>query len=73
MSTKSGYVWAPYVISTDIQTISENESFMPRKSLSSRYTQTVASRYGTIMFPTQKVKRIIKAKKILEKIEDMKI
>jgi hypothetical protein len=68
---KSGYVWVPYVISSDVSTISETESFMPKKSLSSRYIQTVASRYGTVML-SPKEKRISKAKKILERIEDFK-
>lgn len=56
-----GYVWAPYIIMTQ----------SAKKSLASRYVQTVASRYGTIILSKQQ-SRVEKAKKILEKIEDLK-
>ena len=65
-----GYVWAPYIIMTQCATVSES-NFHPKKSLASRYVQTVASRYGTIILSKQQ-SRVEKAKKILEKIEDLK-
>jgi hypothetical protein len=65
-----GYVWVPYIMSQTVSTISES-NFNPKKSISSRYVQTVASRYGTIILSKQQG-RVNKAKKILEKIEDLK-
>jgi hypothetical protein len=69
-NTNPGYVWVPYIMTQSIATISESD-FNPNKSLTSRYVQTVASRYGTIILSKQK-SRVKKAKKILEKIEDLK-
>ena len=64
-----GYIFAPYIIS---QTVKESD-FKPIKALASRYSsvQTVASRYGTIILSVSQ-RRVEKAKKILEKIEDSK-
>ena len=64
-----GYVWVPYIMTQSVATVSES-NFHPKKSLTSRYVQTVASRYGTILSKNQS--RVEKAKKILEKIEDLK-
>lgn len=65
-----GYIWLPYIMTQSVATVSES-NFYPKKSISSRYVQTVASRYGTIILSKQQG-RVNKAKKILEKIEDLK-
>ena len=65
-----GYVWVPYIMTQSVATVSES-NLHPKKSLTSRYVQTVASRYGTIILSKQQ-SRVEKAKKILEKIEDLK-
>ena len=65
-----GYVWVPYIMTLSVATVSES-NFHPKKSLTSRYVQTVASRYGTIIL-SKSQSRVEKAKKILEKIEDLK-
>lgn len=64
-----GYIWIPYIMTQSVATISESQ-FNPKKSISSRYVQTVASRYGTIVLTSKK--RVKKAKKILKKIEYFK-
>lgn len=69
-NSNSGYIWAPYIMTQSIATVSESD-FKPRKGLASGYVQTVASRYGTITL-SKSQKRVEKAKKILEKIEDLK-
>jgi len=63
-----GYVFAPYVILSNV-TILE-EGIMPKKKINSRYVQTIASRFGTWLPLNER--RIKKIKKILEKIEDLK-
>jgi hypothetical protein len=65
-----GYIWVPYIMTQSIATVSESD-FKPRKGLASGYVQTVASRYGTIIL-SKSQSRVEKAKKILEKIEDLK-
>lgn len=67
---KPGYIWVPYMTQS-ISTITESD-FKSRKGLTSRYVQTVASRYGTIIL-SKSQSRVEKAKKILEKIEDLRI
>jgi len=67
-SQNPGYIFAPYVISEKVAIIEGD--MKPKKSISSRYVQTVASRFGT--FLPKNLKRAKKAKKILEKIEDLK-
>jgi len=64
-----GYIWIPYIMTQSVLAISESQ-FKPKKLISSRYVQTVASRYGTIVSTSKK--RVKKAKKILKKIEDFK-
>ena len=64
-----GYIWIPYIMTQSVLAISESQ-FNPKKSISSRYVQTVASRYGFIVSTSKK--RVKKAKKILKKIEDLK-
>ena len=64
-----GYVFVPYIlVKKNSNIIVEN---MPKRKISSsRYVQTVASRYGT--FKSVVERRIKKIKKILQKLEDLK-
>jgi formylmethanofuran dehydrogenase subunit D len=68
-NSNPGYIWVPYIMTQSIATVSESD-FKPR-GLASGYVQTVASRYGTIIL-SKSQSRVEKAKKILEKIEDLK-
>lgn len=55
-----GYVFAPYIISENINIVSES-SFSPAKSISSRY--------GTSYWKSKSERRIEKINKILESID----
>ncbi len=70
INSNPGYIWAPYIMTQSIATVSESD-FKPRKLLASKYVQTVASRYGTVTL-SKSQSRVEKLKKILEKIEDLK-
>lgn len=69
-NSNPGYIWIPYIMTQSVATVSESD-FKPRKSLASKYVQTVASRYGTFIL-SKSQSRVEKIKKILEKIEDLK-
>jgi hypothetical protein len=69
-NSNPGYIWVPYIMTQSVAIVSES-NFNPKKTWTSKYVQTVASRYGTIIL-SKGQSRVEKAKKILEKIEDLK-